>query len=99
MYKLLYVMLCNSEQYRREKDGNNKLFTGKIHWVRMSVTAPVSRVGLAMVMMEFRSDADSSPLVVVRRMVGWDLEPCPCPAFSPLDHQPACVALLTLRRS
>ncbi len=48
-------------------DGNNKLFTGKIQMVRSSVTEPLSRTGLAVVMMVFRSGADSSPLVDVDR--------------------------------
>ncbi len=58
-------------------DGNNYCLQERYIWVRTSVTAPVSRAGLAMVMMVFRSGADSSPLVDVRQMVSWDLEPCP----------------------
>ncbi len=73
---LCYVMLCNSERYRREMDGYNKLLTGKILWVRSSVTAPVSRAGLAMVQMVF-GPAPTPALVDVRRMVVgfWSLVP------------------------
>ncbi len=50
---------------RQSKRAITWMFTGKIHRVRLSVTAPVSCAGLAMGMMVFRSSSDSSPLVNV----------------------------------
>ncbi len=52
------------------------MLTGKIHWVRPSVTAPVSRAGLAMGLVGFGPAPTPAP-VGVRRMGGGLGGPCP----------------------
>ena len=58
------MFMCIRSDIDTEIDGNIKCLQGRYIWVHASVTVPVSRAGLEMVMMVFRSGADSSPYMV-----------------------------------